>query len=55
MLDVIIVLIGFWIAQWLYKTLFGNEQFQLWKFIGLFLIVQIIHDFLFYFIIIKNI
>ena len=53
-LDVIIVLIGFWIAQWLYKTLFGNEKFQLWKFIGIFLIVQIIHDFLFYFIIIRT-
>jgi len=54
LLDVIIVLIGFWITQWLYKILFGNDNFQLWKFIALFLVVQIIHDFLFYFIVIKT-
>jgi hypothetical protein len=52
MLDVIIVLIGFWITQWLYKHFFTT--FELWKFIGLFLIVQIIHDLLFYFLIIRS-
>ena len=56
MLDVLIVLIGFWITQWLYKKLFGDDKnsFKLWKFILLFLAVQIIHDFLFYFMIIRT-
>ena len=56
MLDILIVLIGFWITQWLYGKLFdnSNNKFQLWKFILLFLIVQIIHDFSFYFLIIKR-
>ena len=55
LLDVLIVLIGFWITQWLYGKLFGEEekQFKLWKFILLFLAVQIIHDILFYILIIK--
>lgn len=52
MLDVLIVLIGFWITQWLYTTLF-DKDFQLWKFILLFLAVQITHDLLFYFLIVK--
>jgi len=55
MLDVLIVLIGFWITQWLYGLMFGvGKDFQLWKFILLFLAVQITHDFLFYFLIIKT-
>ena len=53
MLDVLIVLIGFWITQWLYTTLFSKD-FQLWKFILLFLAVQITHDLLFYFLIVKT-
>ena len=32
MLDVLIVLIGFWITQWLYGKIFGSDKdFQLWK------------------------
>ena len=56
MLDCLIVLIGFWISQWLYKYFFGDsdKSFVLWKFILLFLAVQIAHDFLFYFLILKN-
>lgn len=54
MLDLLIVLIGFWITQWLYKKIFGENAFTLWKFILLFLAVQIIHDFLFYFIVIRT-
>jgi hypothetical protein len=54
--DVGIVLIGFWITQWLYSYFFGtnDKDFKLWKFILLFLAVQIIHDLLFYFIILRN-
>ena len=54
MIDVLIVLIGFWITQWLYKKLFGDNtnDFKLWKFILLFLGVQIIHDFSFYFMLV---
>lgn len=53
-LDLFSVLIVFWIAQWLYNVIFGNEKFQLWKFILIFLGLQIIHDLLFYFIILKS-
>ena len=55
MLDVLIVLIGFWITQQLYNYLFGaTVKFSLWKFILLFLCIQIIHDILFYLLILKN-
>jgi len=54
MLDMLIVLIGFWITQKLYNYFFGTSKMSLWKFILLFLFVQIIHDILFYFIILKN-
>lgn len=53
MLDCLIVLIGFWITQWLYKRFIG-DSFALWKFILIFLAVQITHDFLFYFIILQK-
>ena len=53
MLDILIVLIGFWITQKLYSYLFGSS-FILWKFILLFLFIQIIHDILFYVLILKN-
>ena len=55
MLDMGIVLIGFWITQQLYPYLFGSSvKFTLWKFILLFLCIQIIHDILFYFLVLKN-
>jgi len=54
MLDMLIVLIGFWITQKLYSYFFGTSKMSLWQFILLFLCVQIIHDLLFYFIILKN-
>ena len=52
MVDVLIVLIGFWITQQLYNYLFGSK-FSLWKFLLLFLSIQIIHDLLFYFLILQ--
>ena len=55
MLDMGIVLIGFWITQQLYPYLFGSSvKVSLWKFILLFLCIQIIHDILFYVLILKN-
>jgi len=55
MLDMLIVLIGFWITQKLYTYFFGTSmKGTVWKFILLFLFVQIIHDILFYVIILKN-
>ena len=54
MLDLLSVLLVFWIAQWLYSIIFGNDKFELWKFILIFLGLQIIHDLLFYFIILKS-
>ena len=55
MLDMLIVLIGFWITQKLYSYIFGSSiKISLWKFILLFLCIQIIHDVLFYFLILKN-
>ena len=55
MLDMLIVLIGFWITQKVYTYFFGDSiKLSLWKFIVLFLIIQIIHDVLFYVLILKN-
>jgi hypothetical protein len=55
MLDMLIVLIGFWITHKLYPYLFGSSvKIILWKFILLFLCIQIIHDILFYVLILKN-
>ena len=45
-MDVFILVIGFIITRYLYKKLF--KHYKLWKFIVLFLIIQIIHDILFY-------
>ena len=51
----LIVLIGFWITQKVYTYFFGDAiKLSLWKFIVLFLIIQIIHDVLFYVLILKN-
>lgn len=52
MTDVISVLIGFWITQWIYNSnvIFDKANFKLWKFILIFIVVQTIHDLSFYFI-----
>jgi len=44
--DVLILVIGIIIARFLYKYLF--DAFNIWKFIGLAVSIQIIHDILFY-------
>jgi uncharacterized protein YacL len=44
--DVLILVIGIIIARYLYKYFFG--AFNIWKFTGLAVIIQIVHDFLFY-------
>lgn len=44
--DVLILVIGIIIARFLYKYLFGS--FNIWKFTMLVVIIQIIHDILFY-------
>ena len=65
MLDMLIVLIGFWITQKLYGYIFGSSTKlsvsvagsmwdSLWKFVLLFLGIQIIHDILFYVLVLKN-
>jgi hypothetical protein len=65
MLDMLIVLIGFWITQKLYGYIFGSSTKlsvsvaasswdTLWKFLLLFLGVQIIHDILFYVLVLKK-
>ena len=45
-MDVFIIVIGFIITRYLYNRVFS--QYSLVKFIILFLIVQVVHDFLFY-------
>lgn len=47
MADVLIVVIGILIARFIYPFVFTG--FTLWKFIGLTLSIQIIHDILFYY------
>lgn len=44
--DVLILVIGIIIARYLYKYLFTS--FNIWKFTGLTVLIQIIHDILFY-------
>ena len=53
LLDVVIVLIGFWLTMWLYPKVFSSSNIVLWKFLILFLAIQIIHDVGFYFLIIR--
>lgn len=50
--DVLILFIGIIIARFLYKYLFG-ATFSIWKFTGLAVCIQIIHDILFY-VLFKN-
>ena len=56
-LDVLSVLIGFYIAKFIYEYLvkenYINREYELYKFLGLVLCIQIIHDFSFYFFVIK--
>jgi hypothetical protein len=46
--DVLILVIGIILARFLYKYLFTS--FSIWKFTALAVCIQIIHDFLFYFL-----
>ena len=56
-LDILSFLIGFYIAKFIYEYLvvekYINTDYELYKFLGLVLLVQIIHDFTFYFLAIK--
>ena len=47
-LDVFIIVIGFIITRYLYDKIFS--EFSIWKFLILFLVIQIAHDILFYFL-----
>ena len=51
--DICIILIGFIIARYFYNKIF--EEFNIIKFIILLLVIQVIHDILFYLFIIKPI
>jgi hypothetical protein len=52
-LDVFILIIGFIITRFIYSKIF--KEFNIIKFVLLALVVQIIHDILFYFLLIKPI
>ena len=56
-LDVLSILIGFYIAKFIYEYLveqkYINTEYELYKYLCLVLMVQIIHDFSFYFFVIK--
>jgi hypothetical protein len=56
-LDILSVLIGFYIAKFIYEYLvkekYINTDHELYKYLGLVLLVQIIHDFSFYFFVIQ--
>ena len=57
-LDLLSVLIGFYLAKFLYEYLLRNNiisrDYEFIKFLGLVLCIQILHDFSFYFLVIKN-
>ena len=57
-LDLLSVLIGFYLAKFLYLYLVNNsiisKDYEFIKFLGLVLLIQITHDFSFYFLFIKN-
>tara|TARA_B110001469_G_C9453664_1_gene229018 strand:- start:67 stop:603 length:537 start_codon:yes stop_codon:yes gene_type:complete len=57
-LDIISVLIGFYIAKFIYEYLVTtkliDDKHELLKFLGIVVCVQIIHDFSFYFLVIKD-
>jgi len=56
-LDILSILIGFYIAMFFYEYLVSNKYVdtnnEFIKFIGLVIFVQIIHDLLFYFLVIR--
>jgi hypothetical protein len=56
-LDLLSVLIGFYIAKYIYEYLvdkkYINNEYEIFKYLGIVLLVQITHDFLFYFLVIK--
>ena len=56
-LDILSLLIGFYIAKFIYEYLVANKYLdtknEFMKFLGLVLLVQITHDSLFYFLVIK--
>ena len=58
MLDLVSLLIGFYLAKFLYEYLINNgymnKKYEFWKFLALLLSIQILHDFGFYFTVIKN-
>tara|TARA_B100001123_G_C15194597_1_gene980851 strand:+ start:355 stop:744 length:390 start_codon:yes stop_codon:yes gene_type:complete len=57
-LDLLSVLIGFYLAKFLYEYLLRNDiiskDYEFIIFLGLVLCIQILHDFSFYFLVIKN-
>ena len=57
-LDILSIMIGFYISKFIYVYLIDKQLItkdnELVKFLGIVLCVQIIHDFLFYFLIIKR-
>ena len=56
MLDIVCI-IGFYIAKFIYEFLiennYINNKYEFVKYLGIVLLVQIIHDFSFYFFVIK--
>jgi hypothetical protein len=56
-LDVLSILIGFYIAKFIYEYLvkekYINTDYELYKYLGIVLCIQIIHDFSFYLFVIK--
>ena len=56
-LDLLSVLIGFYIAKYIYEYLvdkkYINTEYEIFKYLGIVLLVQITHDFLFYSLVIK--
>lgn len=57
LLDVLSIIIGFYISKFIYEYLIDNnylsKKYELLKFLAIVLFVQILHDLLFYFLIIK--
>lgn len=57
-LDILSLLIGFYIAKYIYlymrKKGYITETYELFKYLAIVLVVQIIHDFSFYFFVIKD-
>jgi len=58
LLDIVSVLIGFYLAKFLYEYLVNNNyintNYEFYKYLGLVLLIQILHDFGFYFTVVQN-